>query len=473
MRSSAVRRDGFVSIVGVSVRFVVLLAASIVPCSAAALTAPAEAGRNVVPVADHHVHLLSPESAELLAPPLLPAIALPADLAALIESRNRLRADQDKLKSLYTSQATFFTGGTRGFATGAEAVAGHVKWSISDYPYRIVPVAVARYGNAAKISGYYMEGTAFDSRFGFSELMLVREAGDWRIASETYVFQEPPPPFKKPLAAADKIRELEVLGTKKAVILSNGYYYDSVRPEPVSDAYAKVRRENDWTAAQVARFPGRLIAFCSFNPLRNYALTELDRCARSGHFRGLKLHFNASQVYLRSPEHLRKVRAVFARANLHRMPILVHLRTALVPDHPKLNFGATDADIFLEQLVTAAPDVTIQVAHLWGGESYSADVLRTFAEAFRANDPATRNVYFDLAGLPYYANAKSMPEIAARIRQIGLDRMLYGSDADPADAWRRFLEIESLTPEEIQVIVTNVAPYLQAPDKLKARADPY
>ena len=83
-------------------------------------------------------------------------------------------------------------------------------------------------------------------------------------------------------------------------MLSDAYWFDSRRDErePDDTVLPKVRAENDWTAAQVAQFPDRLVAFCSFNPLREYALAELNRCAKSGSFRGLKLHFNTSGVNL-------------------------------------------------------------------------------------------------------------------------------------------------------------------------------
>jgi hypothetical protein len=102
---------------------------------------------------------------------------------------------------------------------------------------------------------------------------------------------------------------------------SPGSLVTSARP-PIADAarttagfadeYSKVRAENDWTAQQVARFAGRLVAFCSFNPLRGYALPELHRCVSSGRFKGLKLHSNGAQLNFHSAEQVAKVRRVMA-----------------------------------------------------------------------------------------------------------------------------------------------------------------
>ncbi len=115
-----------------------------------------------------------------------------------------------------------------------------------------------------------------------------------------------------------------------------------------------------WTAQQVARFPDRLAAFCSFNPLAEYALAEFDRCASDSRFRGLKLHFGMSVVDLKNPEHVEKVRRVFEAANRRRLAILVHVRA-------DPTFGREYAEILLSQLLPAAPDIPVQIAHLWGG----------------------------------------------------------------------------------------------------------
>jgi predicted TIM-barrel fold metal-dependent hydrolase len=252
---------------------------------------------------------------------------------------------------------------------------------------------------------------------------------------------------------------MDASGTRLGVVVSNAYYFDSAQPEPVADALAKVRAENDWLAEQVARYPDRLVAFCSVDPVEDYALAELERCASSGRFRGLKLHFNAAQVKLRDPAELARVRAVMASANRLRMPMLIHVR-------PGNDYGAEVADIFLKRLVAAAPDVPIQIAHLWGGESYAGDALRVYADAVSAGDPATRNLYFDVSAVLIQPRPpEQAQEIAARMRQIGFKRLLWGSDAPIAEAWDGFRKTMPLTEEEFRQLATNVGPYLRPPPR--------
>lgn len=426
-----------------------------------ASSAPAGAGQTqgqFVPLVDHHLHLLSPAGAALATPPLLPEIKLPEELARFVRERNKRWHEQNGLADLYTEDAIYFRGGTTGWVRGRSAVAGYVRWTISDTPYYIKPTTYNLDGSSARVAGYFVEADGSNRHFGFFIFSLIKAPdGVWRCAAETYVYQGAPQ-FETPYTAKQLIANMDAVGIRRGVVLSDAYYFDSVRPEPVPDEYNKVRAENDWTATQVAQFPDRLVAFCSFNPLRDYALAELDRCASSGRFKGLKLHFNAAQLDFQSPEQVAKVRRVMAAANKYRLPIIIHVRS-------KPTYGREDAEVFLHQIVAAAPDVPIQIAHLWGGENFSSSALAVYANAVVAHDPVTKNLYFDISGAWRYGKPAEMPEIVARIRQIGIGRILYGSDEPPAEAWKAFRQKLPLTEEEFRAIASNVAPYMQDQQK--------
>jgi predicted TIM-barrel fold metal-dependent hydrolase len=267
---------------------------------------------------------------------------------------------------------------------------------------------------------------------------------------------------QRTIRAADLIELLDDAGIKRAVVLSDAFWFDSKRDEPSPQSYDKVRAENDWTAAEIAKFPKRLVGFCSFNPLREYAIAELERCARTPYFTGVKLHFGTSGVDLKSPTHLASVRKVFGAANSRRLPIIVHVRA-------DQSYGREHAEILLNRVLPMAPDVVVQIAHLWGGGGYSASALAVYADAVTSRHPATKNLYFDVSdaalvgkGSPAILNA-----IAARIRQIGPRRVLYGSDAvgvghpPPREAWAAFRTRIPLTQSEFRIIAGNLAPYLR------------
>jgi predicted TIM-barrel fold metal-dependent hydrolase len=226
----------------------------------------------------------------------------------------------------------------------------------------------------------------------------------------------------------------------------------------VDDEAARVRAENAWVGQQAARFPDRLVAFCSLNPLRDYALDELSLCMRDPRITGLKLHLTTSFVDLRVAAHVARLAEVFRAANARQFPIVIHLRT-MNPD-----YGRRDAEIFLNEVLANAPDIPVQMAHLagWGGYGSGTDeALRVFAEAFVAQDRRVANLYFDLSGIGTVSNETGQL-VVQRIRQIGVDRMLFGIDraSAPEQVWQSLNQLP-LTPEEIRRIAANLAPYFR------------
>jgi predicted TIM-barrel fold metal-dependent hydrolase len=271
------------------------------------------------------------------------------------------------------------------------------------------------------------------------------------------------------ITARDVVALLDSAGIRRALVLSVAYLYGSPA-RTVDDEYAKVRAENDWTGAQAAQYPERLRAFCSFNPLKEYALDELARCARDPNLRyGIKLHFGNSDVQLDNPAHVEQLRRVFRAANDHRMAIVVHLRASISRQRP---YGSAQARAFLEQLLPLVPDVPVQVAHLAGtGPGYDdppADsAMAVLAEAVEHRDPRTRQLWFDVTTVvDSNISAANAALVARRIRQVGVGRILYGSDAAaggnlrPREGWAAFRRLP-LTQDEFERIASNVAPSLR------------
>jgi len=190
------------------------------------------------------------------------------------------------------------------------------------------------------------------------------------------------------ISVEDLISRLDEAGIRRAAVLSLAY----ILGDPYGTAsteYARVKAENDWTSRQVARFPLRLVGLCSVNPLKEYAFDELARCAKDPQLRrGLKLHFANSRVDYHNPAHTDRLRRLFAAANGYRMAIVAHVRTSI---SAKIPYGADEARIFLNEIVPAAPDVPIQIAHLAGAGGYGDppvdEALSVFAEAIERGVP--------------------------------------------------------------------------------------
>jgi predicted TIM-barrel fold metal-dependent hydrolase len=430
-------------------------------CAQGPALAAEEAGAVLVPAVDHHQHLLSPAGAKRDDDPPLPAVDLPGDLARLLRAREKGWNDKAALAGLYTEDSVLLDDREHGWIKGREAVAGYSSGRFAR-AYQVMPIAYAVEGSVGSISAYFTRGEGESlKRFGSVHLSL-KKGGDgaWRIAAETPVF--PGPAVREPLDARQLVAYLDEAGIRRAVVLSVAYWYGSPLGKPVEDEYTKVRAENDWTVAQVAQFPDRLVAFCSFNPLKDYALQEIDRCARDLHVKGLKLHFGNSGVDVKNPEHVEKLRRVFRAANERRLAIVAHLWTL------DESYGRKDAEAFLSQILPEAPDVVVQIAHMaGGGPGWTDSALEVYADAVAAGDPRTRNLYFDIATVADSQSGEDLKLLAKRIRQIGPRRILYGSDAafggrsTPRQEWGTFRGMVPLTEAELQTIAGNVAPYLK------------
>lgn len=216
-----------------------------------------------------------------------------------------------------------------------------------------------------------------------------------------FIAPKPGPDALREIPVSELIALLDEAGIRRAAVMSTAYMYG--RPSRVvADEYARVKAENDWTAAQVAKYPERLRAFCGFNPLKDYALAELERCAAHPQLRtGIKMHFGNSDVQLDKPEHIARLKEVVRAANRHRMAIAVHMRASISLERP---YGEAQARAFLEQLMPEATRTMVQVAHFAGsGPGYedppANEVMRVFAEAAGRKDPNTRNLYFDVASI--------------------------------------------------------------------------
>ena len=281
------------------------------------------------------------------------------------------------------------------------------------------------------------------------------------------------------LGAAEAIAALDAAGIPKAAVLSGAYLIGS--PDiTIGNELREVQAENSWTAAQAGLYPARLTGFCSVNPLKPYAEAEVARCASIG-LRGLKLHLTNSAVELSNPAHLARLASVVGTANRVRMPLLIHMRTRAAA------YGAKDARALFEQVLPAAPDVPVVIAHMagWGGYDRATDAaLGAFAAACAATPEPCRRLWFELAmtvipeagasapagtSLRRLADAqRDFPDanqrLTSRIRSLGAGRVLFGSDwpsmtpIDSQEAVRRGLPLQ---PDELKTIFTNTAPYLR------------
>jgi predicted TIM-barrel fold metal-dependent hydrolase len=426
--------------------------------------APSEARpvlrRDIAPKVAHHQHLMSPASVELLTgKPRPTSVQLPAPLADLIKRREAMAGGATK-GDVYTEDAMIVEIGddrwARGRATAEAMAAKYLPGS------RFLVTGYGLDGKSGWIAGTVRgEGKTDD---GLVFLLAVVKGADkvWRIAAEE-TMRRRPPAYGAPVTADDLIAQLDDARIERGVVFSTAYWWASPK-YTVEAPDEKVRADNDWTAAQVARYPDRLLFFCGVNPIADGAIAELERCATLPQMRGMKIHIGNSRIdILKNPEHLAKLKAFFRAANGRKLAVVAHLRT-----HE--GYGRGHSEMFLKEVLPEAPDIPIQVAHMAGaGPGYGPDeVMAPFAEAVAAGDPRTRNLLFDLTTV---VTETTTPEEAAlivkRIREVGVARVLFGSDmavgTNPpaATAWATIRRKLPLTDEELRTIADNVAPYMR------------
>lgn len=142
-----------------------------------------------------------------------------------------------------------------------------------------------------------------------------------------------------------------------------------------------------------------------------------------------------------------------------RFPVTVHLAASRA-------YRRRHSEIFINDILPVAADVPVIIAHLWGGAAYVDEALAAYAEAFLSRNPATNKLYFDLAQIAMVEgkSEENLRKMTGRIRQIGIDRMLYGSDGawgngmPPAEVWADFQAHMPLTELELRTIGRNVLP---------------
>jgi len=418
-------------------------------------------------VVDHHQHLFSPAIATLLSESPLPPIDLPPDLDALVQARGRAVRDRSALANLYVDDAWLVQSPGPSWVRGRDAVISW--WTQSTFAAaRLTPVGSALAGSAGHVTAYLTEGTGDAARHVAHVLLCVRRDPDarWRIAAEALAV--PGPRSVNPISASDLVALLDAAGIQRAAVLSVAYMFGSPN-RTLDNEYEKVKAENDWTSQQVARFPERLRGLCSVNPLKEYALDELARCAKDPFVRhGLKLHFGNSVIDYHNAQHVEQLRKVFRAANAYRMPIVVHLRASISRLVP---YGRDEVRIFLNEILPAAPDIPVQIAHLAGAGGYddpSVDqALAVFVEAIASGDSRAKRLYFDVTTVVNLdISVEQAKLVATRIRQLGVERILYGSDAasggnlPPRQGWAAFRQLP-LSAAEFQTIAKNVAPWMR------------
>ena len=416
---------------------------------------------DIVPIVAAHQHLMSPAGVALVPPePPLAPIQLPTDLDRLLRRREKV-SGAPPTGDLFTEDAIIQELQEGRWQRGRQKI--DLFLGFMDRNLRYVPSAFAVDGDVAWVAGTIRQGTSTDETLNF--VLGLKKSGEaWQIASEIFTLI-PTPPYGKPVLADQLVEELDDAGIRRAVVLSTAYWYGDPRHAfTPAEAEAKTRADNDWTVAQVSKYPGRLVAFCGVSPLAEYAPREIARCAKLPLVKGIKTHFANAGVDLKNPDHVARVKRFFRAANENRMAVVVHGRTRgqFLPEH---------ARIILDEILPVAPDIPIQIAHMGSSSGQPDENTAVFADAIVAKDPRVKNVTFDITQTVLTdasQSAEQLATIAAALRRIGLERIFFGTDMTlpaggnppPREHWKAVRKLP-LTDAELRVLASNVPPYMK------------
>lgn len=289
----------------------------------------------------------------------------------------------------------------------------------------------------------------------FSELFKVLNGND---KSNGYPIEE---------FSAEKILTLLNNARLDRAFVISGAYILGMSGIEGQDEYNDVKKENNYLAIQCAKYPEGLTGFFSVNPLKDYAIKEVDRCYDELKLPGLKLHFTNSNVDLTNPEHLAKIQKLFAHAAEREIPILLHFKSR------SSQFGKRDAEILINEVIAKTPNLKLQIAHLggWGGfDKGTEEVISTFVEEYNKNKNLDKNnVGFDFSGVVVTekeemkgmldkTSKEQNERIAALMREWGLENIVFGSDWTFSSSANYINNIKRLLPlseEEIEKILSN------------------
>jgi predicted TIM-barrel fold metal-dependent hydrolase len=185
---------------------------------------------------------------------------------------------------------------------------------------------------------------------------------------------------------------------------------------------------NDYILESVARYPKRLIGFCSVVPTQDdAALREVERCIKNG-AKGIgELRLDTHLKRKSSLETIKPIVDIIVKNNLI---LLTHASEPV--GHPYNGKGEATPEL-LYPLIAAYPDLKLVLAHWGGGLPFYALMPEVKA--------ALKNVYFDTAASLFLYTPNVYRHV---VELVGADKILFGTDY-PLIPPRRYLrEIDTL-----------------------------
>lgn len=226
----------------------------------------------------------------------------------------------------------------------------------------------------------------------------------------------------------------------------------------------RAHAENLHVAHEAARRPGTTVALVSVDPLRPWALRELERMRHEPGVIGVKVHLACAGFDFGAAEHLTRLERVVAWVEEAGQVLLLHL------DPRRRGTEAGDVTRLLEIVLGPHPEANVVIAHLGGSGGFGPwtqavlATLTTWLDDEAARGHPRRGFFVDLSAVPMIRESEGVPPTSAEelaalapaLRRLGLERVLFGSDYPVFDSREhaRFLrERSGLSEAELAPIL--------------------
>ena len=169
---------------------------------------------------------------------------------------------------------------------------------------------------------------------------------------------------------------------------------------------------NDYILESVARFPKRLIGFCTVSSYtEDISLAEIERCAGAG-ARGIgELRPDSQPLDYTNAVAIEPFVDILRK---HRLIVMMHASEPVGHRYPGKGTATPE---LLYDFITSLSDLKVVCAHWGGGLPFYALMPEV--------KKALNNVYFDTSASPFLYS----PEVYKQVIQlIGDDKILFGSD---------------------------------------------
>lgn len=202
---------------------------------------------------------------------------------------------------------------------------------------------------------------------------------------------------------------------------------------------ARLERRNQWTCLVGHENPS-LVPFINLDPLMDEGpmIAEIEAKVNNQGARGIKLHPGSQRFYPSNP----RIWPTYRTAEELGLPVVFHGGAFASPEpfaRPK----------YFTEVLRGFPNLTVVMAHI--GNGY-VDEAVSLAKTFP-------NLQFDCSALISSAQSTySSADLAALFREIGIERIMFGSDFpwfDPAEAASRLMQLDFTEAEKRQLLSEN------------------